>query len=107
MRNISVSLLTVLLATWHTANAMTSSGRRGYGLIGYGIDMYKPLCAYSCRAVIASATLNCTAMDHGMDHGMMHGFCDFAGMLCVRRRVFVDVGVVYLKEVHWRARVAD
>ncbi|KAF2108034.1 ferric reductase like transmembrane component [Lophiotrema nucula] len=53
---------------------MTSQGRKGYGLIGYGITMYKPNCAYSCRAAISGSALNCSiVMDDmkGMDMGGM------------------------------------
>ncbi|KAJ1565026.1 hypothetical protein HK096_004975 [Nowakowskiella sp. JEL0078] len=50
---------------------MTSSGRRGYGLIGYGITMYQPPCAFSCRDVISSAELACSTMDHDMSSGSM------------------------------------
>ena len=52
-----------------------STGRPGHGLIGYGISMYKPLCASTCRDVISSTTLNCSApvdtaeMDMDMDSG--------------------------------------
>ena len=36
------------------------SGRTSHGLIGYGISMYRPLCAYSCRAVLSTSMLNCS-----------------------------------------------
>ncbi|KAL8812217.1 MAG: hypothetical protein Q9223_001540 [Gallowayella weberi] len=49
---------------------MVSSGRDGHGLIGYGISMYNPLCAYSCRAVLSSSTLNCSEHAH-MHEGMV------------------------------------
>lgn len=41
--------------------------------IGMGIPMYDPVCAYACRAVIASADIACDdAHDHGgMDMGDM------------------------------------
>lgn len=41
--------------------------------IGMGIPMYDPVCAYACRAVIASAEIPCdTSHDHGeMDMGDM------------------------------------
>lgn len=34
-----------------------------HGLIGYGISMYKPVCAFSCRAVVSGATLSCSTED--------------------------------------------
>ncbi len=53
--------------------SMVSSGRDGHGLIGYGISMYKPLCAYTCRDVLSSSTLDCSEhmhMSHDMHMGM-------------------------------------
>ncbi|KAL3479840.1 hypothetical protein BJX99DRAFT_255280 [Aspergillus californicus] len=51
----------------------------GHGFIGYGISMYKPACAYACRATITNP-LNCTtsADSHGnkgmgMDMDMQMG----------------------------------
>ncbi len=41
--------------------------------IGYGINMYKPLCAFSCRAVIAPARLSCSKHDHAHGGHMGHG----------------------------------
>lgn len=40
-------------------------------LIGFGISMYNPNCAFACRAAIAGATLACTQHDHhgGGHHG--------------------------------------
>jgi hypothetical protein len=51
-----------LLACFNNAlvSSMTSGGRSGHGLIGYGIEMYKPTCAFACRDSIASSTLTCT-----------------------------------------------
>jgi hypothetical protein len=47
---------------------MSMGGRNGHGLIGYGIKMYKPLCAFSCRAALSGCTLKCSkSMDMGMD----------------------------------------
>ena len=41
-------------------SSMVSTGRPGHGLIGYGISMYNPLCAFSCRDVLSSSMLNCS-----------------------------------------------
>ncbi|KAL2826617.1 ferric reductase like transmembrane component-domain-containing protein [Aspergillus cavernicola] len=50
--------------------ACSAAGRSGHGLIGYGISMYKPTCAYACRASITNP-LNCSMnMDQGMDMDM-------------------------------------
>ncbi|RHZ67158.1 putative ferric-chelate reductase (Fre2) [Aspergillus thermomutatus] len=47
------------------------NGRPGYGLIGYGISMYRPLCAYACRASITNP-LDCNkTADHNMDMSSM------------------------------------
>ncbi|KAF2664574.1 ferric reductase-like protein transmembrane component 4 [Microthyrium microscopicum] len=45
---------------------MTSAGRRGHGLVGYGISMYRPVCAFACRDILSSATLNCTMAAESM-----------------------------------------
>lgn len=39
-----------------------------YSLIGMGLDMYKPPCAYGCRAVIAMAMLECHDADANAGH---------------------------------------
>ncbi|CCF37659.1 ferric reductase transmembrane component 4 [Colletotrichum higginsianum] len=36
-------------------------GVPGYGLIGYSITMYQPLCAYSCRVALSASPLNCSS----------------------------------------------
>jgi hypothetical protein len=36
-------------------------------LIGYGIPMYKPNCAYACRSIFADAMLSCSTDEHS--HG--------------------------------------
>jgi len=51
---LSLPLLAVL------ANAGRDTGRPGYGLVGYGITMYKPTCAYSCQKCFRRAPLECT-----------------------------------------------
>lgn len=50
------------------ATNAVSTGRQGYGLVGYGISMYKPPCAYACKASIANP-LDCDsdAQTHDMD----------------------------------------
>ncbi|KAE9979703.1 hypothetical protein EG328_000753 [Venturia inaequalis] len=64
MAHRSVLLLSLALA--NPGLGHVSTGRAGHGLIGYGIEMYKPACAYACRAVLESSSLNCTS------HGGMH-----------------------------------
>lgn len=73
-----MALLKVLSRAFLLVPAVTcmdmslTNTRNGHGLIGYGITMYKPNCAYSCRAAISSATLNCSTMMEmdGMDMSM-------------------------------------
>ncbi|KAI2633157.1 ferric reductase like transmembrane component-domain-containing protein [Hypomontagnella submonticulosa] len=36
------------------------TGRPGYGLVGYGIEMYIPVCAYACQYSFSSNQLVCT-----------------------------------------------
>lgn len=40
---------------------------KAYALIGMGKTMYKPSCAYACRAVIASADIDCPGDDDDDD----------------------------------------
>ncbi|EXJ56262.1 uncharacterized protein A1O5_12718 [Cladophialophora psammophila CBS 110553] len=86
--------------------AMVSSGRDGHGLIGYGIQMYFPVCATACRDVLSGSQLNCSEvmeMDDvgGMDMGggdyMTSPDCyatDDAFLQsvawCIRQRCYVD-----------------
>lgn len=58
-----------------TTAVQGSSGRPGYGLIGYGISMYKPPCAYACKDSISNP-LNCN--DH--DEHDMHMVRRMSGM---------------------------
>lgn len=46
------------------------SGRPGHGLIGYGINMYDPLCAKACRDGFSSAVLDCSE-ELDMERGNM------------------------------------
>lgn len=72
--------LTALLALGTVASlfitstqAHVTSGRERYGVIGYGIVMYDPPCAYACIDMANSWNLDC-AHEHtdGMDMGGMH-----------------------------------
>lgn len=62
-----VNLLTLALVV--ACAAKPTGGRRRYGVIGYGITMYDPPCAYACIDTIKKATLNCMP-DHDMDMDM-------------------------------------
>ncbi|QDS72601.1 hypothetical protein FKW77_001484 [Venturia effusa] len=55
------SLLLLFSTLAHTAFGHVSTGRAGHGLIGFGIEMYNPGCAYACRAVLSTSPLNCSA----------------------------------------------
>ncbi|MCJ1265028.1 hypothetical protein MMC22_004903 [Lobaria immixta] len=67
----------IVSACLHGLLVSSSTGRPGHGLIGYGISMYHPLCAFACRDVLSSSILNCSepmdmsemGMDMGMDMG--------------------------------------
>ncbi|KAI2780436.1 ferric reductase like transmembrane component-domain-containing protein [Daldinia loculata] len=61
---VSVSLLASL------ASAGRDAGRPGYGLIGYGIEMYIPVCAYACQYSFGSNPLVCTDEGSFSDSGM-------------------------------------
>ena len=41
-------------------SSMVSTGRDGHGLIGYGISMFEPLCAFACRDILSTNMLNYT-----------------------------------------------
>ncbi|KAF1940309.1 ferric reductase-like protein transmembrane component 4 [Clathrospora elynae] len=64
----------LLSASVVLAMDMGTATRPGHGLIGYGITVYQPPCAFACRDAISGATLNCSTimempeMD-GMDMG--------------------------------------
>ncbi|KAJ4295254.1 hypothetical protein N0V90_007265 [Kalmusia sp. IMI 367209] len=66
------NMLSVAFLLIHAVTCMNMDGRKGHGLIGYGINMYKPNCAFSCRAAISSCTMNCSTMMEmdGMDMSM-------------------------------------
>lgn len=56
------TLWTVAAALLLPLAVEAASGRPGHGLIGYGITMYKPPCAYACQASISNP-LNCNEHD--------------------------------------------
>ncbi|KAL9024063.1 MAG: hypothetical protein Q9196_006789, partial [Gyalolechia fulgens] len=65
----------VITACLHAVlvSSMVSTGRPGHGLIGYGISMYKPQCAFACRDLLSTSTLSCSEraeMSHGMGMAM-------------------------------------
>ncbi|KAH7163538.1 ferric reductase transmembrane component 4 [Dactylonectria estremocensis] len=67
------ALALTLLPTWTPAvSAHNPNGRPGHGLIGYGITMYKPPCAYACQSSVPT-TLVCDDVDDmdDMDMGGM------------------------------------
>ncbi|KAI3547549.1 ferric reductase transmembrane component 4 [Colletotrichum filicis] len=63
-------LAAVFLAAAGMAGGVVAEevGIAGHGLIGYGITMYQPLCAYSCRVALSASPLNCSKVMeiHGM-----------------------------------------
>jgi hypothetical protein len=46
--------------------ALASAGRDGHGLIGYGIKMYQPPCAFACQSSISNP-LDCPMDQHDME----------------------------------------
>ncbi|TID27931.1 hypothetical protein E2P81_ATG00687 [Venturia nashicola] len=54
------SVLLLSLALANSAFGHVSTGRAGHGLIGFGIEMYKPGCAHACRSALSNFPLNCT-----------------------------------------------
>lgn len=60
-----ISLFTTLCLNVLLAAGEGDSNVVRHGLIGYGISMYKPVCAFSCRAVVSGATLSCSTEEMG------------------------------------------
>jgi hypothetical protein len=62
------SLLRLVAAAWLSSNCaahQVSSGSTGTGLIGYGIPMWQPSCAYACQRVLALSPLECSEHHSG------------------------------------------
>jgi hypothetical protein len=74
------SKLALVLWACLPAVLVSAEDRVRHGLIGYGISMYKPVCAFACRDALATSALNCT---EPMD------MSDMAGMKMVKR---MDMG---------------
>ncbi|RYO74052.1 hypothetical protein DL764_010997 [Monosporascus ibericus] len=66
------SLAVALMATAATAQ---SSGRPGYGLIGYGITMYQPGCAFACRASLPRSSIPCDVHLNGHHSSSVSAEC--------------------------------
>ncbi|KAL8708937.1 MAG: hypothetical protein Q9220_006269 [cf. Caloplaca sp. 1 TL-2023] len=72
MANLKRSVAVAAVLHTFLVYSMTSTGRPGHGLIGYGISMYQPLCAFTCRDVLSTSKLKCSEMDmSGMEMGEM------------------------------------
>ena len=65
MSTVKLSIILSACLHIHLVLSMTSVGHPGHGLIGYGISMYNPLCAFTCRDVLSSSKLNCSEHMHG------------------------------------------
>lgn len=61
-------LVLLLSLLWVFIPLTSASGR---GLIGYGIEMYNPSCAFACRSIIGAAPLSCS--DHTEHTAGHHG----------------------------------
>ncbi|RGP78968.1 ferric-chelate reductase [Fusarium longipes] len=66
---LSISKLAFLAALPLQGWTHVTTGRERYGVIGFGITMYDPPCAYACIDTVKSWNLKCDG-DHGMDHSM-------------------------------------
>ncbi|KAL8659665.1 MAG: hypothetical protein Q9202_007018 [Teloschistes flavicans] len=67
--NSLILVCAYILGVW----SMVSTGRDAHGLIGYGISMYDPLCAFTCRDTLSTSILTCSEhvdMSMGMDMDM-------------------------------------
>ncbi|KAL8764708.1 MAG: hypothetical protein Q9209_007919 [Squamulea sp. 1 TL-2023] len=64
MASFNLSALVSIFLHFLVVSSHVSTGRAGHGLIGYGISMYYPLCAYTCRAVLSASQLNCSELTH-------------------------------------------
>lgn len=64
-----MSLLTVLWTTCWLFGQLTAAAK--HGTIGYGINMYNPMCCYACHDALAMVYLNCTTFSESTgDDGM-------------------------------------
>ncbi|KEY67092.1 hypothetical protein S7711_07067 [Stachybotrys chartarum IBT 7711] len=61
-----------LLAAPATAQ---STGRPGHGLIGYGITMYQPACAFACRSSLPRSSIPCEVHLHGHHSSSVSAEC--------------------------------
>ena len=59
MLSTKFTAISLCLNAW-LVDGMNMMGRPGHGFLGYGIEMYKPLCATACRDPIASTMLMCS-----------------------------------------------
>lgn len=64
--------IVALLGTSVTAQ---SSGRPGHGLIGFGIVMYKPECAFACRGTLPLSSIPCDIHLHGHHSSSVSAEC--------------------------------
>ncbi|KAF2728385.1 hypothetical protein EJ04DRAFT_100715 [Polyplosphaeria fusca] len=65
----TTSKAAVIAAVWmSSATGHVTKGYYGHGLIGYGIEMYRPPCAWACRDSIRDYMLDCE-MHHPMSTG--------------------------------------
>jgi len=45
------------------------AAEKQYGVLGFGIPMYDPLCCYSCHDALSALYLNCTTFSEDMEMG--------------------------------------
>jgi NAD(P)H-flavin reductase len=99
-------------------SCLALSGDRSFsnGLIGYGIEMYDPSCAYACQHVLSRSPLNCstpTLSDHGK--GFQTSAECFASdnsfllslAWCLHQRCNVDEEEAWMIDRYWDQDIVD
>ncbi len=71
--NVLPLIFFIVLSSVQSSLASTSDRRINHGLVGYGIVMFDPPCAYACKDVVSPSPLNCTPHEHhSADHAHGH-----------------------------------
>lgn len=55
--------LSIPIVAASLAAAMTSTGYQGHGLVGYGIQMTQPTCAFACHDALSAYKLSCSVVN--------------------------------------------
>jgi hypothetical protein len=65
LANMKISILSGLGLSLMLSGLV--AGEKQYGVLGFGIPMYQPLCCYSCHDALSALYLNCTTFSEDMD----------------------------------------